>query len=171
MGKRCAQRETMKPILRTVNCVSSMSGNISRLLTITPRAVLNSGIQNAALWFSTSRSSEFQGIPWRSSWGPQFDSWLVNEQYFAWKIPWTEEPGRLQFMGSLESDTTERAEGSPDSRRAQGRLRGAHPSTEATGPAATRVSWSPLSGLKGVQPPLPFGERTRDCANQAAYRR
>ena len=27
---------------------------------------------------------------------------------FAWRIPWTEEPGRLQFIGSLESDTTER---------------------------------------------------------------
>ena len=26
----------------------------------------------------------------------------------AWKIPWTEEPGRLQSMGSLESDTSER---------------------------------------------------------------
>ena len=26
----------------------------------------------------------------------------------AWKIPWTEEPGRLQTMGLLESDTTER---------------------------------------------------------------
>ena len=26
----------------------------------------------------------------------------------AWEIPWTEEPGRLQSMGSLESDTTER---------------------------------------------------------------
>ena len=26
----------------------------------------------------------------------------------AWKIPWTEEPGRLQSTGSLESDTTER---------------------------------------------------------------
>src|SRR5574337_92329 len=26
----------------------------------------------------------------------------------AWKIPWTEESGRLQSMGSLESDTTER---------------------------------------------------------------
>ena len=25
----------------------------------------------------------------------------------AWKIPWTEEPGRLQSMGLLESDTTE----------------------------------------------------------------
>jgi len=27
---------------------------------------------------------------------------------FAWKIPWTEEPARLQSMGLLESDTTER---------------------------------------------------------------
>ena len=27
---------------------------------------------------------------------------------FAWKILWTEEPGRLQSMGSLESDMTER---------------------------------------------------------------
>ena len=26
----------------------------------------------------------------------------------AWKIPWTEERGRLQFMGLEESDTTER---------------------------------------------------------------
>ena len=26
----------------------------------------------------------------------------------AWKIPWTEEPGRLQSMGRWESDTTER---------------------------------------------------------------
>ena len=28
----------------------------------------------------------------------------------------------------------------------------------ASSRVATRVSWSPLSGLKGVQPPLPFGE-------------
>ena len=27
---------------------------------------------------------------------------------FAWRIPWTEEPGGLQSMGSLESDMTER---------------------------------------------------------------
>ena len=26
---------------------------------------------------------------------------------FAWKIPWMEEPRRLQSMGLLESDTTE----------------------------------------------------------------
>ena len=29
---------------------------------------------------------------------------------------------------------------------------------------ATGISWSPLSGLKGVKPPVEFGERTRDCS-------
>ena len=24
----------------------------------------------------------------------------IHSSTFAWKIPWTEEPGRLQFMGS-----------------------------------------------------------------------
>ena len=28
--------------------------------------------------------------------------------FLAWRIPWTEEPGRLQSMGSQELDTTER---------------------------------------------------------------
>ena len=31
----------------------------------------------------------------------------AHSSTLAWKIPWTKEPGRLQFMGSLESDTTE----------------------------------------------------------------
>ena len=30
--------------------------------------------------------------------------------------------------------------------------------------AATGISWSPLSGLKGVKPPVKFGEKTRDCS-------
>ena len=29
---------------------------------------------------------------------------------------------------------------------------------------ATGISWSPLSSLKGVKPPVEFGERTRDCS-------
>ena len=32
----------------------------------------------------------------------------THSSTLAWKIPWTEEPGRLQSMGSLELDTTER---------------------------------------------------------------
>ena len=31
-----------------------------------------------------------------------------HSRTLAWKIPWMEKPGRLQFMGHLESDTTER---------------------------------------------------------------
>ena len=34
--------------------------------------------------------------------------WHPTPVLFFWKIPWMEEPGRLQSMGSLESDTTER---------------------------------------------------------------
>ena len=32
----------------------------------------------------------------------------THSSTLAWKIPWMEEPGRLQSMGLLESDTTER---------------------------------------------------------------
>ena len=31
----------------------------------------------------------------------------THSSTFAWKIPWTEEPGRLQSMGLQELDTTE----------------------------------------------------------------
>ena len=36
------------------------------------------------------------------------------------------------------------------------------PRTPLSSRVATRISWSPLSGLNGVQPALQFGERTRD---------
>ena len=32
----------------------------------------------------------------------------THSSTLAWKIPWTQEPGRLQSMGSIELDTTER---------------------------------------------------------------
>ena len=32
----------------------------------------------------------------------------THSSILAWRIPWTEKPGRLQFMGSQELDTTER---------------------------------------------------------------
>ena len=34
-------------------------------------------------------------------------AWLPHSSTLAWKIPWMEEPGGLQSMGSLESDKTE----------------------------------------------------------------
>ena len=33
----------------------------------------------------------------------------THSSILAWKIPWTEEPGRLQSMGCKESDMTEQA--------------------------------------------------------------
>ena len=36
-------------------------------------------------------------IPWRRKWQPT--------RILAWKIPWTEEPGGLQFMGSQKNQT------------------------------------------------------------------
>ena len=31
----------------------------------------------------------------------------IHSSILAWRIPWTEEPGGLQSIGSQESDTTE----------------------------------------------------------------
>ena len=31
----------------------------------------------------------------------------THSSIFAWRIPWTEDPGRLQSMGLQELDTTE----------------------------------------------------------------
>ena len=31
----------------------------------------------------------------------------THSSILAWRIPWTEEPGGLQFMGSQESDMSE----------------------------------------------------------------
>ena len=32
----------------------------------------------------------------------------THSSILAWRIPWTQEPGRLKSMGSQESNTTER---------------------------------------------------------------
>ena len=37
---------------------------------------------------------------------PLENEMAAHSSLLAWRIPWTEEPGRLQSMGSLESDTT-----------------------------------------------------------------
>ena len=51
----------------------------------------------------------------------------------------------------------------PDSSEVRPRLKGKQ-STLLSSQVATGISWSPLSGLKGVKPPVKFGERTRDCS-------
>ena len=38
---------------------------------------------------------------------PLEEGMATHSSIFAWRIPWTKEPGRLQSMGSKESGTTE----------------------------------------------------------------
>ena len=42
---------------------------------------------------------------WSLSWKDPLEEEIATRSTFAWKIPWTEEPGRLQSMGSLKSQT------------------------------------------------------------------
>ena len=46
-------------------------------------------------------------IPWLED--PLEWEMATCSSFLGWKMPWTEEPGRLQFMGSQRVDTIEHA--------------------------------------------------------------
>ena len=50
------------------------------------------------------RETWIQSLGWED---PLEKDMATYSSTLAWKIPWTEEPGKLQSMGSQESDTTE----------------------------------------------------------------
>ena len=52
---------------------------------------------------------EIQEIQFLGQEDPLEKEMATYSSILAWEIPWTEEPGRLQFMGSQESDRTEHA--------------------------------------------------------------
>ena len=64
------------------------------------------------LQYSCLENPMDRGAWWATSMGSQRVGHSLatapHSSTFAWKIPWTEEPGRLQFMVLEESDTTER---------------------------------------------------------------
>ena len=50
-----------------------------------------------------TRETEIQSLEWEDSLQKEM---ATHSRVLAWKIPWTEEPGRLQSMGS-KRDTIE----------------------------------------------------------------
>ena len=46
---------------------------------------------------STMRETRIQCLGWED---PLENEMAIHSSTIAWKIPWTEEPGRLQSMGS-----------------------------------------------------------------------
>ena len=47
------------------------------------------------------QETQVQSLGWED---PLEKEMAIPSTILAWKIPWTEEPGRLQSMGSQESD-------------------------------------------------------------------
>ena len=54
---------------------------------------------------STMRETRVRSLGWED---PLEKEMAIHSSTNAWKIPWTEEPGRLQSMGSQRVGTTER---------------------------------------------------------------
>ena len=49
------------------------------------------------------QETQVQSLSWDD---PLEEGIVTHSSVLAWKIPWTEEPGGLQSMGSQELDTT-----------------------------------------------------------------
>ena len=52
---------------------------------------------------STMLETQVQALGWED---PLEKEMATHSSILAWRIPWMEEPGGLQSMGSQESDTT-----------------------------------------------------------------
>ena len=52
----------------------------------------------------TVQETQIQSLGWED---PLEKGMATGSSILTWRIPWTEEPGRLQFMGSKELDMTE----------------------------------------------------------------
>jgi len=50
------------------------------------------------------QETQIHSLGWED---PQEKEMATHSSIFAWRIPWTEEPGRRQSMGSQKSQTTE----------------------------------------------------------------
>ena len=71
--------------------------------------------QGVCIWASLLIQS-VKNLPAMQETWAQFLSWedplekgmITHSSILAWRMPWAEEPGRLQSMGSQESDITQR---------------------------------------------------------------
>ena len=60
-------------------------------------------VKNLPAMRVTQVQSPCQSLGWED---PLEKEMAAHSRILAWKIPWREEPNRLQSMGSQESDTT-----------------------------------------------------------------
>ena len=112
---------------------------------------------------STGISAFLLGWPWEAQTSPRVarESWGLRSSHRR-----AEETSPRRVSGTYYSSPGKAGISGLHSslpRGVRARLEG-KPRTPLSSRVANRISWSPLSSVKGVQPPLQFGERTRDCS-------
>ena len=79
-------------------------------MDLTPQSLMsNSGIFGASIVAQLVKNLPAMQETWVQFLGwedPLEKEMATHSSILAWRIPWTEEPGRLQSMGSQESDMT-----------------------------------------------------------------
>ena len=70
------------------------------------RLVKRKGFPHRSIGKSSASSAEGPGVRFLSQEDPLEKEMATHSTTLAWRIPWTEEPGELQSMGSQELDTT-----------------------------------------------------------------
>ena len=60
----------------------------------------------AAQWVKNLPAMQEKQVRFLGREDPLEEGMATHSSILAWRIPWTEEPGRLQSMGLQESDTT-----------------------------------------------------------------
>ena len=68
---------------------------ISALPTMLP--MMTSLVAYMVKHLTTMRETQVQSLGWED---PLEEGMAIHSSILAWKIPWTEDPGRLQSMGS-----------------------------------------------------------------------
>ena len=62
----------------------------------------NSAVKNLSAMQEIMQETQVQSLGWED---PLKKEMATHSSTLAWKIPWTEEPGRLQSMGLQKSQT------------------------------------------------------------------
>ena len=86
-----------------IKFVSCSSGETDSFILVTSYGfvkfypVLTSLVAQTVKRLSTMRETRVRSLGWED---PLEKEMAIHSRTIAWKIPWTEEPGRLQSMGS-----------------------------------------------------------------------
>ena len=84
-----------------VNGVAQSQIRLNRLSSSSSSSMVAQTVKH----LPTMRETQVQSLGWED---PLEKEMATHCRILAWKTSWTEEPGRLQYMGRKESDTTER---------------------------------------------------------------